>query len=165
MWTGTTTQKKAGYDKDGKDLHPHTNYNVGGNTKFYGAALFRLRKEDFGELKHHDGISPAWPISYEELEPYYTQAENLFHVHGNRGEDPTEPFSQRPVPVAGGNHEPRIQQLYRRFFALGLKPFHVPSECARRNQSTKEQMHSLWYVRRLSLSGLCQSRCASDLRG
>ena len=54
-------------DKDGKDLHPHTNYYVGGNTKFYGAALFRLRKEDFGELHHHGGISPAWPISYDEL--------------------------------------------------------------------------------------------------
>ena len=63
-------------DKDGKELHPHTNYYVGGNTKFYGAALFRLRKEDFGEIRHRGGISPAWPLSYEDLEPYYTQAEN-----------------------------------------------------------------------------------------
>src|SRR6201994_1122103 len=61
-------------DKDGKDLHPHTNYYVGGNTKFYGAALFRLRKEDFGEIKHHGGNSPAWPITYDELEPSYTKA-------------------------------------------------------------------------------------------
>jgi choline dehydrogenase-like flavoprotein len=58
-------------DKDGKDLHPHTNYYVGGNTKFYGSALFRLRQEDFGEIKHYSGISPAWPITYDELEPYY----------------------------------------------------------------------------------------------
>ena len=85
---GHYNTKEGWLDKDGKDLHPHTNYNVGGNTKFYGAALFRLRKEDFGELKHHAGISPAWPISYDDLEPYYTQAENLYHVHGNRGEDP-----------------------------------------------------------------------------
>src|SRR5437764_192963 len=60
--------KESWLDKDGKELHPHTNYYVGGNTKFYGAALFRLRKEDFGELRHHGGISPAWPISYDALE-------------------------------------------------------------------------------------------------
>jgi choline dehydrogenase-like flavoprotein len=44
---------------DGTELHPHTNYWVGGNTKFYGAAVFRLRKEDFGEIRHHGGVSPA----------------------------------------------------------------------------------------------------------
>src|SRR5262245_24640306 len=63
--------KEVWYDRDGKPLHPHTNYYVGGNTKFYGAALFRFRKEDFGELRHYDGLSPAWPITYEDLEPYY----------------------------------------------------------------------------------------------
>ena len=60
-------------DKDAAALHPHTNYNVGGNTKFYGAALFRLRERDFAEVRHHGGISPAWPISYDEMEPYYTR--------------------------------------------------------------------------------------------
>ena len=55
---GHYNTKESWLDKDGKDLHPHTNYYVGGNTKFYGAALFRLRKEDFGELRHHGGISP-----------------------------------------------------------------------------------------------------------
>ena len=113
-------------DKDGKDLHPHTNYYVGGNTKFYGAALFRLRKEDFGQLRHHGGISPAWPITYDELEPYYTQAENLYHVHGNRGEDPTEPAASSPYPWPAVSHEPRIQQLSDDFAQAGLKPFHVP---------------------------------------
>src|SRR5881628_1906263 len=43
-------------DKEGRELHPHANYFVGGNTKFYGAALFRLRKEDFSELKHAGGV-------------------------------------------------------------------------------------------------------------
>ena len=66
---GKYQAKEVWKDKDGKELHPHTNYNVGGNTKFYGAALFRLRKEDFGELRHHGGVSPAWPISYDDLEP------------------------------------------------------------------------------------------------
>jgi choline dehydrogenase-like flavoprotein len=118
--------KEIWYDRDGKPLHPHTNYNVGGNTKFYGAALFRMRKEDFGELRHHDGISPAWPISYDELEPYYTQAEKLYHVHGTQGEDPTEPWRSTDFPHPAVSHEPRIQHLAEDFAAMGCKPFHVP---------------------------------------
>ena len=77
--------KEVWRDADGKELHPHTHYNVGGNTKFFGAALFRLRKEDFGEIHHRGGISPAWPISYEDLEPYYTQAEQLYRSWPTRG--------------------------------------------------------------------------------
>lgn len=118
--------KESWFDKYGKALHPHTNYYVGGNTKFYGAALFRLRKEDFGELRHHDGISPAWPISYDELEPYYLEAERLYQVHGNRGEDPTEPAASGPYAYPAVSHEPRIQQLSDDFAQAGLKPFHVP---------------------------------------
>ncbi len=113
-------------DKDGKPLHPHTNYYVGGNTKVYGAALFRLRKEDFGEIKHHGGLSPAWPISYEDLESYYTKAEQLYQVHGERGVDPTEPPASEPYPFPPVSHEPRIQQLSDDFARVGLKPFHVP---------------------------------------
>jgi choline dehydrogenase-like flavoprotein len=113
-------------DGDGKPLHPHTNYYVGGNTKFYGAALFRLRREDFGELRHHGGVSPAWPIRYEELEPYYDEAERLYHVHGARGEDPTDPPAGGPYPHPPISHEPRIQQLSDDFERAGLRPFHVP---------------------------------------
>ena len=113
-------------ERDGKDLHPHTNYWVGGNTQFYGAALFRLRREDFGEIKHWGGVSPAWPIGYEDLEPYYTQAERLYHVHGARGEDPTDPPAGAPYPHPAVSHEPRIQQLHDDMTALGLRPFHVP---------------------------------------
>jgi choline dehydrogenase-like flavoprotein len=123
---GKYQTKEKWRDKNGKDLHPHTNYNVGGNTKFYGSALFRLRKEDFSEIRHHGGVSPAWPISYEDLAPYYTQAERLFHVHGNRGEDPTEPCASSPYPHPAVSHEPRMQQLSDDFARLGLKPFHVP---------------------------------------
>lgn len=113
-------------DRNGKPLHPHTNYCVGGNTKFYGAALFRLRKEDFGELRHHGGLSPAWPISYDDLQPYYTQAERMYHVHGERGEDPTEPHACHPYPYPAVSHEPRMQQLHEDFQRLGLRPFHTP---------------------------------------
>src|SRR5260370_484923 len=118
--------KEVWRDKKGALLHPHTNYFVGGNTKFYGAALFRLRREDFQELKMHGGISPAWPISYDNLEPYYTAAENLYHVHGTRGEDPTDPGSSSAFPHPAISHEPRIQQLHDDLAAAGLKPFHTP---------------------------------------
>ena len=123
---GKYQTKEEWRDKNGKPLHPHTNYYVGGNTKFYGAALFRLRKEDFGEIRHFDGISPAWPISYDDLEPYYLKAERLYHVHGQRGEDPTDPRASGPYPHPPISHEPRIQQLSDDFERLGLKPFHTP---------------------------------------
>lgn len=123
---GKYQTKEEWRDKNGKPLHPHTNYYVGGNTKFYGAALFRLRKEDFGEIRHFGGISPAWPISYDDLEPYYLKAERLYHVHGKRGEDPTEPKASGPYPHPPISHEPRIQQLSDDFERLGLRPFHTP---------------------------------------
>jgi choline dehydrogenase-like flavoprotein len=113
-------------DRDGKALHPHTNYYVGGNTKFYGAALFRLRREDFGALRHHGGYSPAWPIGYDDLEPFYTEAEHLYQVHGQRGEDPTEPSASGPYKYPAVSHEPRLQQLSDDFASMGLRPFHTP---------------------------------------
>jgi choline dehydrogenase-like flavoprotein len=118
--------REAWRDGDGKEFHPATNYYVGGNTKFYGAALFRLRKEDFGEVRHHGGISPAWPIAYDALEPYYTRAEQLYQVHGLRGSDPTEPWASAPYPHPPVTHEPRIQQLVDDLEKLGQKPFPVP---------------------------------------
>ncbi len=123
---GKYQTKDVWRDQDGKPLHPHTNYYVGGNTKFYGAALFRLRQQDFGEIKHHGGISPAWPIRYDDLEPYYTRAEQLYHVHGERGVDPTDPPAGAPYPHPPVSHEPRIQQLSEDFARIGLRPFHVP---------------------------------------
>jgi len=111
---------------DGTPLHPHTNYYVGGNTKFYGAALFRLRREDFGEVIHHGGVSPSWPISYDDLEPYYAEAERLYHVHGERGADPTEPAASGPYPHPPISHEPRIQKLNDDLARAGYRPFHTP---------------------------------------
>ena len=114
------------YDEHGKPFQPGVHYFVGGATKLYGAALYRLREQDFGELQHHDGVSPAWPISYDELEPYYTQAEQLYEVHGARGEDPTEPPASAPYPFPAVSHEPRIQQLSDDLAAAGYHPFHAP---------------------------------------
>ncbi len=123
---GKYQTKERWYDANGEQLHPHTNYYVGGNTKFYGAALFRLRREDFGELVHEGGVSPAWPITYDELEPYYSEAERLYEVHGQRGEDPTEPNASDDYPFPAISHESRIQELNDDLRALGLHPFHTP---------------------------------------
>src|SRR6266511_5240817 len=114
------------YDKDGELFKPHQQYFVGGNTKFYGAILFRLREEDFGEVKHYGGVSPAWPIDYSELEPYYAEAECLYLVHGAAGEDHTEPQRSGPFPYPAVSHEPRIQQLHDDFEKTGHHPFHLP---------------------------------------
>src|SRR4051794_24420826 len=114
------------YDEQDRPFQPQVHYFVGGATKLYGAALYRLRAEDFGELAHHDGISPAWPISYDELEPYYTLAEQRYEVRGARGEDPTEPPASAPYPFPAVSHEPRIQQLSDDLERAGLHPFHAP---------------------------------------
>jgi choline dehydrogenase-like flavoprotein len=114
------------YDGAGKAFQPQVHYFVGGATKLYGAALYRLRPQDFGELRHHDGISPAWPISYEELEPYYGEAEHIYEVHGAHGVDPTEGPSSSEYPHPPVSHEPRIQQLADDLAAAGYHPFHAP---------------------------------------
>jgi choline dehydrogenase-like flavoprotein len=103
------------HDSAGKAFTPGLHYFVGGNSKVYGAALLRLRERDFGELKHQDGISPAWPLPYEVFEPYYAEAEKLFHVHGKSGEDPYEPFRSGEFPYPPVAHEPKIAALSEHF--------------------------------------------------
>ena len=110
----------------GKDFTPKQHYYVGGNTKVYGAILFRFRERDFDEIKHVDGVSPAWPIDYADLEPWYERAEALYTVHGERGTDPTEPPARRPYPYPAISHEPRIEKLRSDLEAAGLNPFPLP---------------------------------------
>jgi choline dehydrogenase-like flavoprotein len=114
------------HGSDGQQFHPGLHYYVGGNSKVYGAALFRLRERDFEELRHSDGISPAWPITYGEMEPYYAQAESLYHVHGARGEDPNEPPSSGAFPYPPVAHESSIETLSEQLRGEGLRPFHLP---------------------------------------
>ena len=130
--------KEVWQDKDGKDLHPQQAYFVGGQTKVYGAAMFRMRAEDFGVIHHKGGLSPAWPISYADLEPYYTQAEELFHVHGDLGTapavpggfgssfDPTEPFHSKPYPHPAFANEPRMAAVEAGVRKLGVNTFPIP---------------------------------------
>jgi choline dehydrogenase-like flavoprotein len=121
------TSKDTWYDSSGKAFQPGSHYFVGGATKVYGAALYRLRQQDFGEIRHYDGVSPAWPIEYQDLEPYYTKAERVYHVHGERGADPTEPPASAPYPYPAVSHEPRIAELHDALRREGIKAFHAPS--------------------------------------
>lgn len=109
-----------------KDLHPGTGYWVGGNTKVYGAALFRLREKDFEKVQHASGISPEWPLKYKDFEPYYTEAEKLYTVHGKQGLDPTEPFRSEEYSYPAVSHEPRIQELHDELVKRNHKPFYIP---------------------------------------
>jgi choline dehydrogenase-like flavoprotein len=123
---GKYISKDTWYDADGKTFQPQVHYFVGGATKLYGAALYRLRPRDFEEIKHVDGVSPAWPMSYDDLEPYYTKAEWLYQVHGNAGEDPTEGPRSKGYPWPAVSHEPRIEQIFSDLTSGGYHPFHAP---------------------------------------
>ncbi|QFZ91471.2 GMC oxidoreductase [Synechococcus elongatus] len=132
-WSATEVYGKERYhthdqwiDKEGKAFRPQMSYWVGGNTKVYGAALLRLRERDFEAVQHRDGISPEWPLKYADFEPYYSQAEALFDVHGEDGNDPTAPPRQTPYPYPAVSHEPRMQEIYDGLQGQGLKPFHLP---------------------------------------
>ena len=117
---------EAFYDHDDNPFRPGLHYFVGGNSKVYGAALFRLTPADFGEIRHHGGISPAWPIDYADLEPYYVRAEHLYWVHGRHGEDPFAGPSSADYAYPPVQHEPRIQALADGLSRQGLHPFHLP---------------------------------------
>ena len=112
-------------DDQGQEFRPYTHYNIGGNTKFWGAVLYRLRREDFEALEHMDGVSPAGPIDYEALEPYYERAERLYDVHGEAGTDPTEPrrgaFPHPPVP-----HAELMAAIVAQLQSFGLHPSPLP---------------------------------------
>ncbi len=142
---GAYQAKETWYDKDGKPFHPDLHYFVGGNSKVYGAALFRLRERDFDRIEHCDGISPAWPLKYPVFDPYYAQAEALFHVHGLRGEDPTEPYSNEPYPYPAVAHEPRIRDLADSFTRAGLHPFHLPLGVLLAEKDGEATPTSVWF--------------------
>jgi choline dehydrogenase-like flavoprotein len=113
-------------DDRGGEFLPYTHYCVGGNTKFWGSVLYRLRREDFQATEHIDGISPAWPVDYETLEPYYERAERLYHVHGADGFDPTEPPHGSPYPYEPIPHARAMESIVHRLRAQGLHPSPLP---------------------------------------
>lgn len=118
--------KEQWRDREGKPFNPSTYYYVGGNSKFFGAATVRFRKEDFAELRHEGGVAPAWPVSYDTFEPYYARAERLMGTHGEMGLDPIEPPRSGPYPHPAIGHEPEIVAIEAKLRARGLHPFPLP---------------------------------------
>ncbi|HEY8594927.1 MAG TPA: GMC family oxidoreductase [Devosiaceae bacterium] len=114
------------YDAEGNGFNPGNYYYVGGNSKFYGAVLTRYRKTDFEETRQGEGVSPAWPFPYSELEPWYTRAEALYQVRGTLGEDPTEPDHGEDYPFPAIPDEPAIAEIRQRLKAQGLSPYSLP---------------------------------------
>jgi choline dehydrogenase-like flavoprotein len=119
--------KDTWHDSDNRAFQPGVHYFVGGATKMFGAALFRLRQQDFVSHRTADGMTAGWPIRYEDLEPYYTQAEQLYNVHGQRGDDPTDPPASAPYPYPPVSHEPRIQEIADALKRTGYHPAYAPS--------------------------------------
>lgn len=113
-------------DASGHGFTPGNHYNVGGNSKFYGAVLIRYRKEDFEEVEHEDGMSPAWPFSYESFAPWYDAAEKLYQVRGAQGEDLCDPPRSSPFSFAPVPDEPAIADVRSRLKGTGLRPFSLP---------------------------------------
>jgi choline dehydrogenase-like flavoprotein len=109
-------------DDEGGEFHPGVHYVVGGNTKVYGASLPRLRERDFAETRYPSGVSPAWPFTYADLEPYYSQAESLYRVHGAMGEDPSDPWRSQPYPYPALPHESYVDLVRHRLMEQGLHP-------------------------------------------
>jgi choline dehydrogenase-like flavoprotein len=114
------------YDQDDKPFKPFIHYNVGGNSKMYGAALFRFREKDFEAITHYGGTSPAWPFGYDTYEPYYEKAEKLYSTHGKQGIDPTEPRRNKDYPLPPLPYEQLIKDLEKNMHQLGLQPFPLP---------------------------------------
>ena len=113
-------------DGDGQPFLPYTHYGVGGNTKFWGSVLYRLRREDFGASQHADGVSPAWPIDYDTLAPYYDAAERLYHVHGQAGDDPDRAAARRRIRIRRFRTRRGWRRSSSELRAHGLHPSPLP---------------------------------------
>jgi choline dehydrogenase-like flavoprotein len=113
-------------DKEGTAFRPGTYYYVGGSSKMYGGTMLRLRERDFEDLEHAGGVSPAWPITYRQLAPYYDLAERLYLVHGETGVDPTEPPDVPSYPYPALDHEPVIERVASALKDHGINPFPLP---------------------------------------
>ena len=124
-----TTEKWL--NESDEEIKSNAHYNVGGNTKFWGAALFRLRERDFEKVIHPDGISPEWPLKYKDFEPYYTRGEAMYDCRGVRGEDHTEPPIAEDYPHAPIQHEPMIEEISDLLKKKGMNPFHLPTAIRR----------------------------------
>lgn len=119
--------KNAGTWVDAKNskFSPGVHYYVGGNTKVYGASLIRFREFDFEEFQMPDGISPAWPFSYRELEPYYAKAEKYLRVRGKKGDDAFDPYRSDDYAFEPLEHDAYMENFSKKLKKQGLHPYHA----------------------------------------
>lgn len=115
---------------------------VGGLTKYYGAALYRMRESDFHARELEAGASAAWPITYDDLEPYYTQAEIIYAVHGSPAGDPTDPPRSAPYPYPAIPHQEPVKSLIERIEASGVPVAAIPRGLDYRDQGTCRLCHT-----------------------
>ena len=102
-------------------------YFVGGNTKVYGAILFRMRERDFQDVEHYAGVSPRWPISYADLEPYYTRGRAPVPRARPGGRGPDRAAAVGPIPLSPRSPTSReYSNCTTIFSAPGHRPFHLP---------------------------------------
>jgi len=129
------------YDHNGEPFSPQTNYALGGNTKIYNAALMRMREKDFERVTYQDGPAPEWPIKYADLEPYYTEAEHLYQVHGaindaKEKQDPTEPKHSDRYKYSALKHPSTVQPIVQALQSAGLHPTSLPMSCTLQAEDT-----------------------------
>jgi choline dehydrogenase-like flavoprotein len=112
---------------------PFIGSGVGGSSALYGMAMERFFPSDFEPRKNHpkagdSNLPERWPVSYEEMAPWYAKAESLYRVRG--GIDPLRcSFEQRdelPLPPA---LSPGQEWLTNRLAAAGLHPYRLPMAC------------------------------------
>jgi len=108
---------------------------VGGQTKFYGAALYRYRESDFAAVEHEAGTTPGWPLDYAELAPFYDRVEAVYKVHGDPGLDRTEPPRGRPLPHSHLPHSPTVARMVARLAEVGAEPAPIPRALLWQNAS------------------------------
>jgi choline dehydrogenase-like flavoprotein len=104
---------------------------LGGGTSLYGGALIRPSDQDFQPGRFYGKRIPRsiweWPISYADLEPYYTEAERLYGVAGCGDEDfgplrkPARGYPGVPLPL-----HPLNQRMIAANRDHGLRPFRLP---------------------------------------
>jgi choline dehydrogenase-like flavoprotein len=100
---------------------------VGGPSVYFGGVAFRFRVADFAPGDEIVGTSGArWPCGYDELEPYYADAERLLNVSGCDADDPTRPPRSAPFPQPPPSLARASQRFAHSARELGLSPFPLP---------------------------------------
>lgn len=114
-----------------REFIPFIGSGTGGSSALYGMALERFSPSDFTPASSHSAnteaaLPEAWPVSFEELLPFYRQAEQLYRVRGGLDplrDDPTNHYLP-PQPLSGAN-----QRLFDHFEGQGLHPYQLPLAC------------------------------------